>query len=95
MIVCCQDKGFIDIISHSSEPVLLNTTCHKQLGVIYMIERLSDEPAEACYHFALATANGLAILDIKKDLLTKSKDWKQKLQSKRYLEGRVVNNMIV
>ena len=71
MIVCCQDKGFIDIITHSSEPVLLNTSYHKQLGVIYKIERLSDEPKDDHYHFVLATANGLAILDIKKDLMTK------------------------
>ena len=57
--------------------------------MIYKIEKLPTGPKDKKYQFALGSNNGVAILSFDK------KDLKQKLEGEKYLEGKVINNLIV
>ena len=56
--------------------------------MIYKIERLPDLDKKK-YQFALGSNNGVAILSFYKA------DLKQKLEGEKYLEGKVINNLVV
>jgi len=90
-LICCQDKGHIDIISATTNaPEVISYGLHNTLGMIYKIEKLPGVASDKHYQYALASNNGVGILSIKKD-----KSLKQKLESTKYLTGKVINNLLV
>ena len=92
LLICCQDKGHVDIISVSNAPEVISYGFHNSLGMIYKIEKLPGVATDKYYQYALASNNGVAVLSLKKD----KKDFlKQKLESTKYLQGKVINNLLV
>ena len=89
-MIVCQDKGYVDIIPATASPDVISPGFHNVLGMIYKIEKLPLGEKDKNYQYALATNNGVAILSIKRDA-----SLKQKLESTRYMSGKVINNLLV
>ena len=90
LLIVCQDKGYVDIIPATASPDVISPGFHNVLGMIYKIEKLPLGEKDKNYQYALATNNGVAILSIKRDA-----SLKQKLESTRYMSGKVINNLLV
>ena len=88
-VLCCQDGGEVKLLSVEEVPNILSKAVHNSLGIIYKMEKLPPEEKDASYKFAVATTNGVAVLKVKK------KDKAITLDSKLYLKGKVINNLIV
>lgn len=87
-LICCQFTGHIDIITASETPETKSHGFHNALSNIFKIEKIPTKEDKK-FKFALATNNGVGILAIMKG------DLKQKLDSEKYLTGKVINNLIV
>ena len=94
-LICCQDTGLVDIIkADDKQPDVITHGHHNTLGMIYKIEKLPTTASDKKYLFAVASNNGVGILSIVKES-EKKKQLEQKLESEKYLTGKVVNNLIV